>query len=42
MDSKEQAKWNRITVWTLRLIIALGGVVAWLVVTGRIDIIIAV
>ena len=37
MDKHEQAKWDRITQWTLRLIICLGGVVAYLVVTGRID-----
>ena len=37
MDKHEQAKWDRITQWTLRLIIALMLVVAYLVVTGRID-----
>ena len=30
-------QWERITSWTLRLVIALAVVVAWLVVTGRID-----
>ncbi len=37
MDKHEQDKWDRITQWTLRTIIALGLVVAYLVVTGRID-----
>ena len=37
MDKHEQAKWHRITQWTLRLIIALMLVVAYLVMTGRID-----
>ena len=33
----EHDKWDRITLWTLRVVIGLGIVVAWLVVTGRID-----
>ena len=37
MDKHEQRKWHRITQWTLRMIIAVMGVVAYLVVTGRID-----
>ena len=37
MDKHEQEKWHRITQWTLRMIIALMLVVAYLVVTGRID-----
>ena len=37
MDKHEQDRWDRITQWTLRTIIALGIVVAYLVVTGRID-----
>ena len=37
MDKHEQEKWHRITQWTLRLIIALMLVVAYLVMTGRID-----
>ena len=37
MDKHEQEKWHRITQWTLRLIIAVMLVVAYLVMTGRID-----
>ena len=41
MDKHEQEKWNRITQWTLRMIVAVMLVVAYLVVTGRIDRLIA-
>ena len=37
MNDKELTDWTRISVWTLRIIMALGVIVAYLVITGRID-----
>ena len=37
MNDKELKDWTRISVWTLRLIVALGFFIAYLVVTGRVD-----
>ena len=37
MNDKELTDWDRISAWTLRLIVALGFVIAYLVITGRID-----
>ena len=33
----EHDKWDRISLWTLRIVIGLAVVVMWLVVSGRID-----
>jgi len=33
----EHDKWDRISLWTLRAVVALAVLVMWLVVTGRID-----
>ena len=33
----EHDKWDRISLWTLRAVVALAVIVMWLVVTGRID-----
>jgi hypothetical protein len=37
MNDKEIKDWTRISIWTLRIIIALGFIVAYLVITGKID-----
>ena len=37
MNDKEIKGWTRISVWTLRIIMALGFLVAYLVITGKID-----
>jgi hypothetical protein len=37
MDEDEQKKWDRITAWTLRIMIVFGAVMAWLIATGRVD-----
>jgi hypothetical protein len=37
MTDKEIKDWTRISVWTLRLMIALAFIVAYLIITGRID-----
>ena len=33
----EHDKWDKISLWTLRIVIGLAVVVMWLVVSGRID-----
>ena len=37
MNDKEIKYWTRVSVWTLRLMITLAFVVAYLIITGRID-----
>jgi hypothetical protein len=37
MNDKDMKDWTRISVWTLRLMVVLGFIVAYLVITGRID-----
>jgi len=37
VNDKEIKGWTRISIWALRIIIALGFIVAYLVITGRID-----
>jgi type VI protein secretion system component VasF len=37
MNDKEIKDWTRISVWTLRLIVALAFLVAYLIITGKID-----
>jgi hypothetical protein len=37
MDKDQQKKWDKITAWTLRIMIVFAGIMAWLIATGRID-----
>ncbi len=37
MNDKEIKDWSRISVWTLRFMVALGFIVAYLIITGKID-----
>ena len=37
MNDKEIKDWTRISAWTLRLMIALAFIVAYLIITGRVD-----
>ena len=37
MNDKEMKYWTRISVWTLRLMIALGFIFAYLIITGKIN-----
>jgi hypothetical protein len=37
MNNDEQQKWDKITAWTLRIMIVAGAVLAWLVASGRVD-----
>ena len=37
MNDKEIKDWSRISVWTLRIMIAFGFLLAYLIITGRVD-----
>ena len=37
MDDKDIKGWTRISIWTLRFMIALGFILAYLIITGRVD-----
>ena len=37
MNDKKMTDWTRISVWTLRLMMALGFILAYLIITGKID-----
>ena len=37
MNDKEIKDWTRISVWTLRFMIALGLILAYLIITGRVN-----
>lgn len=37
MDNKDIQYWEKVSVWSLRFIIAVGIVLVYLVVTGHID-----
>jgi len=37
VDNKENKEWERISAWCLRFMVALAFILAYLIITGRID-----